>query len=164
MISDRPEFTSDKRFDADHHLDGLLVVCGDGRFEEQVNDFREHLRQKLGLRRLDRYFVPGSQLQFSASETGHPSTETATDYWTRFFIDKHHLAHVVIVGHELCAAYRSAPAYQNFGPDQLRAQQTRDLLQTRNLIRQNYPYLRVHLYYMKPKEDDSGVEFFFVGK
>jgi hypothetical protein len=88
MISDQPEYTSNKQFDPDHHLDGLFLVCSDGRFEEHANDFREHLRQTLGLRKLDRYFMPGSQLQFASAETGHPAADKATDYWTG-----HHLGH-----------------------------------------------------------------------
>src|ERR1700722_2763455 len=100
MIAEQAEYTSPRQFDPDHHLDGLFLVCSDGRFEDQVNDFREHLRKTLGLRRLDRYFMPGSQLQFVSSESGHPSVDQATAYWTKFFIDNHHLSHVVIVGHE----------------------------------------------------------------
>jgi hypothetical protein len=162
MTSNQAEYTSNKQFDPDHHLDGLFLVCSDGRFEEHVNDFREHLRRTLGLRKLDRYFMPGSQLQFVSAESGHPATDKATDYWTKFFIDNHHLSHVVIVGHELCAAYKSAPAYQGFGPDRLRQQQEQHLLHWRNLILQDYPHIRVHLFYMKPADDNSRVEFFSV--
>jgi hypothetical protein len=160
MISEQPEYTSNKQFDPDHRLDGLFLVCSDGRFEEHVNDFREHLRKTLGLRRLDRYFMPGSQLQFASGETGHPSTDEATDYWTKFFIDNHHLTHVVIAGHELCAAYKSAPAYQGYGPDRLRQQQETHLRRWRERILRDYPNVRVHLYYMQPADGNSGVDFY----
>jgi|HubBroStandDraft_1064217.scaffolds.fasta_scaffold01246_11 hypothetical protein len=162
MTSDQPAYTSNKQFDPSHRLDGLFLVCSDGRFEEQVNDFREHLRRILGLRKLDRYFIPGSQLQFVSTEAGYPPADKATDYWARFFIDNHHLSHVVIVGHELCAAYQSAPAYQGFGPDRLRQQQETHLLRRRDLILRDYPNIRVHLYYMKPCDGNSGVDFFTV--
>lgn len=162
MIPDQPQYTSTKPFDIDHHLDGLFFVCSDGRFEEHVNDFREYLRQKLGIRRLDRYFIPGSQLQFVAQEVGYPPSDEATAFWNRFFIENHHLGYVVIVGHELCAAYKSAPAYQGFSPEQLREQQEKHLVRRGELIRAEYPNVRVHLYYMKPKSDHSAVEFFAV--
>jgi hypothetical protein len=147
-------------FDADDHLDGLLLVCSDGRFEEHVDEFREYLRQSLGLRRLDRYFVPGSQLQFVSTEAGLPAADIATDYWAEFFINNHHLTHVVVVGHEHCAAYRSAPAYKGFPLDRLRHQQEEHLHHLRGLINQHHPRLQVHLFYMRPKDGGFGVDFF----
>jgi len=161
-MPDQLAYTSNKPFDPDHHLDGLFLVCSDGRFEAHVNDFREHLRQSLGLRKLDRYFVPGSQLQFVAGAAGHPSTDQATEYWAKFFIDNHVLHHVVIVGHELCAAYGAAPAYKNLSPAQLRQQQEAHLRQRRDLIQKDYPNVQIHLYYMKPRDGNSGVDFFSV--
>ena len=162
MTPEQPHYTSDRPFDINDHFDGLFVVCSDGRFEEHVNDFREYLRKKLGIRRLDRYFIPGAQLQFVTEEAGYLSTDEATAFWSRFYIDNHHLSYVVIVGHELCAAYRLAPAYQGFSPEQLRERQEEHLRRRGELLRAEYPNVRVHLYYMKPKSDNSAVDFFVV--
>jgi hypothetical protein len=164
MTSDQPVYTSNKQFDPGHHLDGLFLVCSDGRFEEQVNDFRGYLRNALRLQKLDRYFIPGSQLQFVSKEAGYrPDADAATDFWTKFFIDNHYLKHVVIVGHELCAAYTSAPKYRNSSPAELRRIQETDLRHRRDAIRFVYPLIDVHLYYMKPSDDRTKVEFFPVG-
>jgi hypothetical protein len=159
-MSDRPAFTSHVPFDQDSHLDGLFVVCSDGRFERHVNEFREHLQTSLGLHKLDRYFVPGSQLHFVTGQVGYPDIGQATDFWARFFIDNHLLKHVVIVGHEMCAAYSNAPAFKNFGLDELRQRQYADLCTRRDKILQHYPKLGVHTYYMKPAEDQAAVDFF----
>jgi hypothetical protein len=162
-MSEEPAYTSDIIFDPGSHLDGLVLVCSDGRFEKHVDEFRQHLLNTLGLRKIDRYFIPGSQLQFLSAEAGYPDADLTTGYWARFFIEKHHTGQVVIIGHEHCAAYTSAPAFKGFSAEQLRRQQEVDLKQIRASILQQFPRIRVHLYYMAPREDNSGVDFFNIG-
>ena len=157
-----PEYTSKIPFEADDHLDGLMLVCSDGRFENHVDDFRKYLVETMELRRLDRYFVPGAQLQFLSREAGYPDADLTTGFWARFFIDHHHTGKVIIIGHEHCAAYRFAPAYQKLSDDELRERQNTDLTLIRDFITDKYPSISVYIYYMRPTIKNNAVEFFRV--
>jgi hypothetical protein len=157
-----PDYTSQHQFEADVRPDGLMLVCSDGRFESHVDDFRNHLRNSLSLQRMDRYFLPGAQLQFVSAAAGYTDTDLATSFWSRFLIDHHAIGAVVIIGHEQCAAYRFAPAYQNLDDDGLRQRQSMDLRQARDLMISEYPNVHVYLYYMRPTVDNAAVEFFAV--
>lgn len=141
-----PEYTSKIPFEADDHLDGLMLVCSDGRFENHVDDFRKYLVETMELRRLDRYFVPGAQLQFLSREAGYPDADLTTGFGRASLST----GKVIIIGHEHCAAYRFAPAYQNLSDDELRERQNTALTLIRDFITDKYPCISVHLYYMRP--------------
>jgi hypothetical protein len=157
-----PEYTSKHPFEADSRLDGLMLVCSDGRFESHLADFRKHLMDTMGLRRVDRYFVPGAQLQFASAAAGYPDADAATGFWARFLIDHHHIGTIVIIGHEQCAAYRLARRYESFDDDALRQQQCADLQLARAIIINECTDVNVYLYYMRPSADDAAVEFFSI--
>lgn len=134
-----------------HRAKALIVTCMDFRFQDAIHDFATDLRVE-GL--YDLLTIPGVAKNLSRSED-----ESVKNYFLNS-VEKscqlHDIAKVIIINHQDCGGY------EQFDDEQSeKVQHFTDLKKAGKIIEDNYPDLKVKLYFANIKEKGSQREIDF---
>ena len=123
--------------------DVLAVHCGDHRFQAA---FHEFLSQGLNLGgNYDLLVIPGGPQSLTLVEY-LPKFAWASTKWLRFHVEKHELSRLILIQHQDCAWYKTLPLHLHSSTEP-RQRQEQDLERSSRSLKQDFPALRVELYY-----------------
>jgi len=114
--------------------DTLVLVCSDGRFQKEVDEF---LHSHLAISRYDRLYVPGGAGALARADTEVARADRFRDE-CKFLIEAHGIERVVLMFHgpaedgpteAVCGDYRRR--LPTASPADIRRQQERDAAQIR---------------------------------
>jgi vacuolar-type H+-ATPase subunit H len=123
--------------------DTLVVWCSDPRFQEAFQHFVE---QELKLKIYDPLIVPGSSQMISFHESV-PKFSTAFLHYVKFLVKEHNLKNAVVIMHEDCAWYKIFVTRFTTLKGDAKYQQVQDMLVTKHLFKEEFPELKVRLFY-----------------
>lgn len=140
----KPAFVASTRYDA-AHPSALALYCSDGRFTDSV----EELLHSLGHARLDTMTMPGGPGLFNVWIAGMTDS-TAIATGSRFLIEAHRIARVIVIAHEGCGYYRKHLG--SLPPAEIRHKQEDDLRVAARALGSARSGLRVDAYYARVAE------------
>ena len=153
-----PAYVSRGSFIPSHSVQTLLVSCSDFRFQRAFDDFL----QIAATGKADRLCLPGGHLQVWAGSAGNAEVSKNAIDWIQLLASKHHLAQIILCGHEGCAAYANLPKYKKYAEAKLRQIQLQDLLKAGKILKRQFPSISVKLYFAEPHRKRRDVKFFKV--
>jgi len=123
--------------------DTLVIWCSDHRFQET---FQHFIEEELRLKAYDLLIVPGSSQMISFHESV-PKFSTAFLHYVKFLVKEHKLKNAFIIMHEDCSWYRIfVPRFETVKGN-VRDQQVKDMLVAKHLFGEEFPELKVRLFY-----------------
>lgn len=128
-----------------HHdgTDVLVVHCSDHRIQAGIYEF---LNKGLNLEEnYDLLVVPGGP-QCLALVEYLPKFAWAGRRWLNFLKDAHELRRMILIAHQDCGWYKELPFHLHSSSEP-RLRQEEDLRRVRQTLTQEFPELRVELYY-----------------
>ena len=137
-----PSYTLDSKLDTNAPA-ALVVHCGDHRLQGAFNEF---LNKALGLDgNYDLIVIPGGPQSLTLVEY-LPKFSWASWRWFRFFVENHEITRLILIQHQDCAWYKSLPLHLHSSP-QPRQRQEEDLRRVGQVLKKDFPELRVELYF-----------------
>lgn len=138
-----------------HRAKALIITCMDFRFQDAIHDFSCDLRVEGSY---DLLTVPGV-----AKNLSRPDNQNTKEYILDS-IDKsfqlHEIAKVIIINHQNCGGYE-----QFDNEESEKVQHYTDLKKAGKIIQDNFPELKIELYFanLKEKGSEREIEFEEVG-
>ncbi len=136
------------------HRDGtdvLVVHCSDHRIQARIYEF---LNKGLNLEEnYDLLVVPGGP-QCLALVEYLPKFAWAARRWLNFLKDAHELRRMILIAHQDCGWYKELPFHLH-NSSEPRLRQEEDLPRVRQTLSQEFPELRVELYYAGWEANDQ---------
>lgn len=135
--------------------DTVVICCSDSRFQ---NAFQLFVEEELAIRTYYPFVMPGA-IEMLALSGSIPKFASGLLRYLKFFAKDIAVKNIVIIMHEDCGWYR------HFVPKfiQLKGlakdQQINDMLTTKSLLKQEFPELKVQMYYAAINATKS-VEFY----
>ena|SRR3990172_3402676 len=123
--------------------DVLVVHCSDHRFQAGLHEFLNgglHLNGNYDL-----LVIPGGPQCLTLVEY-LPKFSWAGWRWFRFLVEAHHLKRLILIAHQDCGWYKGLPFHLHASSEP-RQRQEEDLRRVRRALGQDFPGLRVELYY-----------------
>ncbi len=134
----------------------MFISCSDFRFRKAFCEFQEKFLEDS---EIDIINVPGGVLAFFAERYNYPDTSKAAEFWTKFLGKHHKTRQVILVAHEGCATYESAPKLKGYSREQLKEEQKEDLLAAKQLIEDLIFDSGVRTFYAEPEEEGGKIIF-----
>ncbi len=132
----------------------VAIHCNDPRFQEVFHHFIE---DKLGLESYTPFIVPGAS-QLLAMYDSVPKFSSALLRYLEFMVKHRGIKNMIIIMHEDCAWYKHfVPQFHQIKGSQ-REQQVDDMLASRTLLQEEFPGIKIRLFYAAITPDKK-VEF-----
>lgn len=123
--------------------DTVVIHCNDRRFQDAFEHFVE---DELGLKFYSPVVVPGAS-QLLALHDSLPKFSSALMRYLQFMVKHRAIKNVVIIMHEDCAWYHHfVPKFVEIRGTQ-KDQEIADMLSARTLLREEFPEVKIRLFY-----------------